>query len=102
MSAVEVRVPGEREIRAKKEEFYAFFCRSENMDLFRKLGEQKEGKDFVNCNYKSNKEHRRMQRLRSHLIQGRLWKWAVKGAAEVTAGGHQVVTVPKTKEEELR
>jgi len=72
------------------------------MNLFRKLGEQKEGKDFVNFNNNSNKEHRRMPRLRSHKIQG-LWEWAVKGAAEVTAGGHQVVvTVAKTKEEELR
>ncbi len=41
---MEVRVPGESEIRAKREEFHAFFCRSEHMDLFRKLGEQKEGK----------------------------------------------------------
>jgi hypothetical protein len=63
---MEVRVLDEREIRAKREEFHAFFCRSRNMDLFQKLGEQKEGKDFVNCNYNSNKEHRRMQRLRSH------------------------------------
>jgi len=55
-----VRVLSEREIRAKREEFHPFFCKAKNMDLFWKLGEQKEGKDFVNCNYNSNKEHKRM------------------------------------------
>jgi len=42
MSTVDVRVPGEREIRAKREEFHTFFCRSENMDLFGKLGKRRE------------------------------------------------------------
>jgi len=50
-------------MRVQEERTRSSNSRSGNMDFLQKLGEQKEGKDFVTCNCNSSREHRRTRRL---------------------------------------